>query len=118
MKDSFGGKKNDRVFRIETKTYDYFADNIDEKKKEKDIKKCAIKWKLKFKDSKLYLEENQLKNKINHSEKSKLDLDSLKLNHKEFIQNKRLKIKSNKNLEVRNKRINKDHMGIKIVMIS
>ena len=110
MKDSFGGKKNDRVFRIETKTYDYFADNIDEKKKEKDIKKCAIKWKLKFKDSKICPEANQLKNEINHSEKSKLDLDSLKLNHKEFIQNKRLKIKSNKNLKVRNKGINKEEI--------
>ena len=104
------GKKNDRVFRIETKTYDYFADNIDEKKKEKDIKKCAIKWKLKFKDSKICPEANQLKNEINHSEKSKLDLDSLKLNHKEFIQNKRLKIKSNKNLKVRNKGINKEEI--------
>ena len=110
MKDSFGGKKNDRVFRIETETYDYFADNIDEKKKEKDIKKCAIKWKLKFKDSKICPEANQLKNEINHSEKSKLDLDSLKLNHKEFIQNKRLKIKSHRNLKLRNKRINKEEI--------
>ena len=104
------GKKNDRVFRIETKTYDYFADNIDKKKKEKGIKKCAIKWKLKFKDSKICPEANQLKNEINHSEKSKLDLDSLKLNHKEFIQNKRLKIKSHRNLIVRNKRINKEEI--------
>ena len=103
-------EKNDRVFRIETKTYGHVADNIDKNKKEKDIKKCAIKWKLKFKDSKICLEENQLQNEINHSEKSKLDLDSLKPNHKEFIQNKRLKIKSNKNLKVRNKRINKEEI--------
>ena len=55
-------EKNDRVFRIETKTYGYLADNIDKNKKEKDIKKCAIKWKLKFKDSQIFLEVNQLKN--------------------------------------------------------
>ena len=55
-------EKNDRVFSIETKTYDYLADNIDANKKEKDIKKCAIKWKLKFKDSQIFLEVNQLKN--------------------------------------------------------
>ena len=103
-------EKNDRVFRFETKTYGYLADNIDKNKKEKDIKKFAIKWKLKFKDSKICLEANQLKNEINISEKSKLDLDSLKLNHKEFIQNKRLKIKSNKNLKVRNKGINKEEI--------
>ena len=103
-------EKNDRVFRFETKTYGYLADNIDKNKKEKDIKKFAIKWKRKFKDSKICLEANQLKNEINISEKSKLDLDSLKLNHKEFIQNKRLKIKSNKNLKVRNKGINKEEI--------
>ena len=38
---------------------------------------CFIKGKLKFKNSKSCLDVTQLKNKINHLEKSKTNIDSL-----------------------------------------
>ena len=49
------------------------------------IKKCAIKRKLKFQNYKTCLEATQLENKINHLEKNKIDTDSIKENHKEFV---------------------------------
>ena len=52
---------------------------------EKVHKKYAIKGKLKFEDFKNCLEASQLENKISHLEKSKIDVDSLEEDHKEFI---------------------------------
>ena len=56
-------------------------------KKTKGTKKCVIKRKLKFENYKNCLEATQLENKINHLEKNKTDIDSIK----EFI-------KSNKSI--------------------
>ena len=41
-----------------------------------------------------YLEATQCENKINQLEKSKVDLDSLRQNHKEFMKNNDLILKS------------------------
>ena len=60
------------------------------------------KRKLKFQDCKNCVEEAQIENKINHLEKSKIDVDSLKQNQKEFIKNNKLILKNNKDLEVKN----------------
>ena len=49
----------------------------DEDEKAKNTKKCVIKRKLKFQDYKNCLEESQIKNKINHLERNKIDKDSL-----------------------------------------
>ena len=54
-------------------------------KKAKSTKKFVIKRKLKFEDYKNCLEATQIENKINHLEENKIDEDSLKEDHKEFI---------------------------------
>ena len=51
-------------------------------KKQKAPKKCAIKRKIKFQDYKSCLEAAQIKSKINHLEKNRIDADSLKENQK------------------------------------
>ena len=50
-------------FRV--KTYSNLMNDISKDKKEKDIKKCVIKSKLKFESYKSCLEATQLKNGIN-----------------------------------------------------
>ena len=47
-------------------------------KKAKSKKKCVIKRKLKFEDSKNCIQTAQLENKINHLEKNEIDVDSVK----------------------------------------
>ena len=47
--------------------------------------KSAPKKKLKFKDCKNYLNSTQLENDINHPDKNKTDMDSLKEDHAQFI---------------------------------
>ena len=47
----------------------------------------------KFKDYKHFLEATQLENKTNQLEKNKLDTESLRGNHKEFIKNNKLILK-------------------------
>ena len=49
------------------------CDNNNEDKKAKRTKKCVIKRKLKFEDYKSCLKAAQIKNKINHLEKNKID---------------------------------------------
>ena len=56
-------------------------------KKTEGKKKCTIERKHKIQDYESCLEATQLKNEINHLEKAKVDVDSLKQNHKEFIKN-------------------------------
>ena len=47
----------------------------------------------KFKDYKHFLEATQLENKTNQLEKNKLDPESLRKNHKDFIKNNKLILK-------------------------
>ena len=47
-------------------------------KKQKASKKCITKRELKFRNCKNCLEAAQIENKINHLEKNKTDVDSLK----------------------------------------
>ena len=46
---------------------------------------CVIKRKLKFENYKNCTEATQLENKIDHLQITKIDFDSLKKDHKEFI---------------------------------
>ena len=64
--------------RSRAKPYSYFIDDSQEDKKAKGTKKCVMKRKLKFQNYKNCLEANQIKNKINHLEKNKTDIDSIK----------------------------------------
>ena len=79
---------------LRAKTYSYLIDDDSEDKKAKDTKKCAINRKLKFEDYKNYLEAAQIKNKINHLEKHKINVDSLKKDHKEFTKKNKLILKT------------------------
>ena len=72
---------------------------------------CVIK-KLKFEDYKNCLEAAQIENKINHLENSKINVHSLKEDHKEFIKNNKLILKTrqrfrSKKCNVFNEEINK-----------
>ena len=63
----------------------------------KGTKKCFIKRKLKFEKYKNCLEATQLENKSNHLGKNKINIDSFfcyKRNHKEFIKNNKLILKT------------------------
>ena len=80
-------------FWLSAKTYGYFTDDGSEKKA-KATKKFIIKKKLKFEGYKNCLEATQLENKINHLEKNKIDIESLKKYHKKFIKNNKLTLKT------------------------
>ena len=43
--------------------------------------------KLKFENYKHWLEASQLENERNHLEQNKIDIDCIKINHKEFTKN-------------------------------
>ena len=90
MKHELGGQIMKEFIGLRAKTYGYLKENNDEDKKSKGTKKGIIKRKLTFKDYKNYLEAAQIKNKINHLEKNKIGVDSLK----EFINNNRLILKT------------------------
>ena len=70
---------------LRPKIFDYLTDDSDENKKKQQVQEmCVIKQNLKFKYYKNFLEGIQLEDKINQLEKSKLPMDSLWLNHKNF----------------------------------
>ena len=52
------------------------------------------KTKLKFENYKNYLEATQLENKLKHLEKYKIDIGSLQKDHKEFMKNNKLILKT------------------------
>ena len=83
MKDEL--KMMKELVGLSAKTYSYLIDDGSGDKKEKCTKKCAIKTKLKFEKHESFLEAAPLENKINHLEKNKTDVHSLKKHHKEFI---------------------------------
>ena len=78
MKGEIGGKIMIKFVGLRAKTYSYLIDDGSEDKKAKGTKKCVIKRKLKFENYKTCLEATQLQNKINHLEKNKINIDSLK----------------------------------------
>ena len=89
MKDELDGQVMKEFVGLRAKAYSYLKDNNDEDKKAKGTIKCVIKRKLKFQDYKNCLKAAQVENKINHLEKNKIDVDSLK----EFIKINKLVLK-------------------------
>ena len=73
---------------LRAKICSHLKDNNDEDKRAKDIKKVCHKKTRKFQDYKNFLEAAQIDNKINYLEKNKIDVDSLRKDKKEFINNK------------------------------
>ena len=94
IKDKLGGQIKKEFVRLKVKTNSYLNDNNDEDKKAKGTKMCVMKRKLRSQDHKNCLEAAQIKNKINHLEKNKFDVDSLKEDQKEFIKNNKLILKT------------------------
>ena len=82
-KDELGGK----IMKVglRAKTYSYLIDGGSKDKKAKPPKKCVTKRKLKFENYKNCSEATQLEDKINHIEKNKIYIDSLKKDRKELI---------------------------------
>ena len=101
MKDELHRKLITEFATLKIKTYSYLTDGKDEDKRIKSTENCAIKRKLKFKDYKHCLEATHLENKINQLAKNKLNVDSVQENHKEFIKNNKLILKSQQRLEVK-----------------
>ena len=62
--------------------------------KKQRTKYFVIKRKLKFENNKTSLEEIQLDNKIKYLEKNNIYIHSLKRNHKEFIENNKIILKT------------------------
>ena len=94
MKDELGGKIVIKVFGLRAKTYSYLLDDSSDNKKAKGTKKCVIKRKLKFESYKNCLKISQLDNKRSYLGKSKINVDSLKSDHKEFIKFNKLILKT------------------------
>ena len=88
MKDELGEKIMKEFVGLRAKTYSYLIDDGSEDKKARGTKKCVIKRKLKFQDYRNCLEAVQVKRKINYLRKKKIDVDSLKEDQKEFVNNK------------------------------
>ena len=92
---------------LSAKTYSYLIDDGSGDVREfRDIKgkctkKCAIKTKLKFEKHENFLEAVALENKINHLEKNKTDVHSLKKYHKKFIKNNKLMLKDSKDFKLK-----------------
>ena len=82
MKHELGGQIMKEFVRLRVTAYSYLKDNNDEGKKAKRTKMCVIKRKLKLQDYKNCLEAPQIGNKINHLEKNKIDVDSLREDQK------------------------------------
>ena len=59
MKDELGGKIMTEFAPSRPKTYRYLAHDNDENKKSRGTKKCVIKQKFKFEDSKDFLEQGK-----------------------------------------------------------
>ena len=94
MKDELAGKIVIKVFGLRAKTYSYLIDDGRDNKKAKGTKKCVIKRELKFESYKNCLKIPQLDNERSYLGKSKINVDSLKSDHKEFLKFNKLILKT------------------------
>ena len=92
MKDELNGKNIIDFVALKPKTYSCLIDASEENKKAKQIKKCVMKQKLKFKSYESFLQSNQLENKTNHLE-NYIEVDSPRENHMEFIKYNKIILK-------------------------
>ena len=80
MKGELGGKIMTKLVGLRVKFYSYLIDDGTEDKKVKGTKKYVTKRKLKFKNYKNCLEATQVEIKVNHLEKNKTGIVSIKKN--------------------------------------
>ena len=76
IKDELAGIVITKFFGLRAQTYSYLLGDSSADIKAKDKQKKFIKRKLKFENPKSCLEANQRENKINHLEKTKIDIDN------------------------------------------
>ena len=94
MRDEIGGKIMKKFVGLKAKTYYYWINDSSEDKIAKGKKKVCQKREIKFHYCKNCLEATQLENKINHIEKNEINANSHKTDHKEFIKNDKLLLKT------------------------
>ena len=94
MKGELGVKIMKVFLGLRAKTYSYLKDDNDESKRAKCAKKYVIKTKPKFENYKYCLEATQLGNKTIYPNNNKIDAKTLIQNHKEFIKNNKIILKS------------------------
>ena len=94
MKFELDGKIMTKFIRLRTKMYSYLIQHSSEEKKAKGTKNCVVKRKLKFENYKNCFKATQLDKEINYLEKNVIDINSLKKDHKEFIKNDKLILKT------------------------
>ena len=80
MRHELKGKIIRGFAALRTKTFSYLTDGGDEDKNAKDLKKCVIKQKNKFKDYNNCLEANIIENNINQLYKNKAYMSSWQWN--------------------------------------
>ena len=78
MKDELNRKSMTKFAGLRAKTYSYLIDDGSEDKKAKITKKCDIKRKVKFENSKNCLEATQLDNEIKFVGRNEINIDCLK----------------------------------------
>ena len=101
MKDELGEKIMTKFVVLRAKPYSYLIDDGSEDKRARDTKKNVKKRKIKFENYKNCLGATKLENKLNYLEKNKIDIDSIKENHKEFTKNSTLILKHSKDLKMK-----------------
>ena len=94
MKGELYGKTMTKCVGLRAK-YSYLVDDYSEDKKAKETKLYVIERKLKFGDNfNNCLEATYLENKINYLGMNKIDIKSFEKDHKEFIKNNKLILKT------------------------
>ena len=97
-KNKLGGQIVKKFVGLRPKTYSYLKDKNDKDGKGKSTKKCVLKRKLKFQGYKNCSEAAQIENKTIHLDENIINIDSLKKDKKEFIQNNKLVLKAQQRL--------------------
>ena len=118
IKDEFDGKITNQFRALTAKTHSCLTDSKNEDKKPKGTKKCFIKRRIKFKDYNLCLEAIQFGNEMNQPDKNKSDVDSLTENHKQFIINNKLILKSQNSKDVEREKLIAFTEGINNIALS
>ena len=99
MNAESGGKLMKELIGLRAKIYSYLKTTMRKIKKKKKRQKSVIKQNLKFEDCKNCLEPAGIGNRINLTEKNKIDVDSLNEDQKKIIKSNKLILKAQEKLK-------------------